>query len=178
MRVLVPADHFATAAAVRLAATNDGPFYIRMGRFPVPEFYDKGFVGGIPFANVVREGSDLTICACGIEVSMAYKAAERLAREGISAEVIDVFSVKPLAEDVICASAAKTGLVLTAEEHSVLGGMGSAVAELLSEQCPTRIGYVGMRGFGTSAPGDVLLKHHGLEEEGVYQAAKELLKQK
>ena len=171
MRVLVPADHFATAAAVRIAAENDGPFYIRMGRFPVPEVYDEGFKGGLPFANVVREGADLTICACGVEVSMALKAAEELAKRGIYAEVIDVFSVKPLAEDVICRSAAKTGLVLACEEHSVLGGMGSAVAELLSERQPTRMGFVGMRGFGTSAPGDVLLKHFGLDEAGVLEAA-------
>lgn len=177
MRVLVPADYFATVAAVRLAATNAGPFYIRMGRFPVPEIYDESFVGGVPFAKTVREGSDLTICACGIEVSMALAAADTLASQGISAEVIDVFSVKPLAEDLICASAAKTGRVLTCEEHSVFGGMGSAIAELLSERQPTKMGFLGMRGFGTSAPGGVLLKHFGLDADGVLAAANALLAQ-
>ncbi len=175
MRVLVPADYYAAAAAVRLAAKTDGPLYVRMGRFPVPEVYDETFTGGLPFASVVREGTDLTILACGLEVSMAMKAADSLAAQGISAEIIDVFSVKPLDEDVILASAAKTGRVLTCEEHSVLGGMGSAVAELLAEKLPTPMEFVGMRGFGTSAPGDVLLKHYGLDEVGVEAAAKALL---
>ncbi len=175
MRVLVPADYYAAAAAVRLAAKTDGPLYVRMGRFPVPEVYDEDFTGGLPFAGVVREGTDLTICACGLEVSMALKAADALAASGISAEVIDVFSVKPLDEDVILGSAAKTGRVLTCEEHSVLGGMGSAVAELLAEKLPTPMEFLGMHGFGTSAPGDVLLKHYGLDEVGVEAAARTLL---
>lgn len=175
MRVLVPADYHAAAAAIRLAATTPGPFYVRMGRFPVPEVYDEGFTGGLPYAKVVREGTDLTICACGLEVSMALKAAGSLATQGISAEVIDVFSVKPLAEDVIVGSAVKTGRVLTCEEHSVLGGMGSAIAELLAEEHPTPMEFLGMHGFGTSAPGDVLLKHFALDEVGVEAAAKKLL---
>ena len=102
-----------------------------MGRHKVPEVYDETFEGGIPFANVLREGTDVTIFACGVEVAQALEAADKLAEEGISAEVIDVFSIKPLDEETIIASAKKTGKVVTVEEHMVRGGMGSAVAELL-----------------------------------------------
>ena len=175
MRVLVPADYRAAKAALRLAAKTDGPVYVRMGRHKVPEVYDETFEGGLPFAGVVREGSDVTIAACGVEVAQAMAAAELLAEHGISAEVIDVFSVKPLAEDVILASVAKTGHIVTAEEHMVWGGMGSAVAELLAEKLPTPQAFVGMRGFGTSAPGDELIAHFGLDGAGIAAAAEKLL---
>ena len=175
MTVLVPADYRAAKAAVRLAATTDGPVYVRLGRHKVPEVYDETFVGGVPFAGVVREGTDVTICACGVEVAQALAAADALAEKGISAEVIDVFSVKPLAEDVILASAEKTGRVVTAEEHMVIGGMGSAVAELLAEKLPTPMRFVGMRTFGTSASGDVLLAHFGLDAAGIQREVEQFL---
>ena len=175
MTVLVPADYRAAKAAVRLAATIDGPVYVRLGRHKVPEVYDETFVGGVPFAGVVREGTDITICACGVEVAQALAAADALAEKGISAEVIDVFSVKPLAEDVILASAEKTGRVVTAEEHMVIGGMGSAVAELLAEKLPTPMRFVGMRTFGTSASGDVLLAHYGLDAAGIQREVEQFL---
>ena len=175
MTVLVPADYRAAKAAVRLAATTDGPVYVRLGRHKVPEVYDETFVGGVPFAGVVREGTDVTVCACGVEVAQALAAAEALAEKGISAEVIDVFSVKPLAEDVILASAEKTGRVVTAEEHMVIGGMGSAVAELLAEKLPTPMRFVGMRSFGTSASGDVLLAHFGLDAAGIQREVEQFL---
>ena len=175
MTVLVPADYRAAKAAVRLAATTDGPVYVRLGRHKVPEVYDETFVGGVPFAGVVREGTDVTICACGVEVAQALAAADALAEKGISAEVIDVFSVKPLAEDVILASAEKTGRVVTAEEHMVIGGMGSAVAELLAEKLPTPMRFVGMRTFGTSASGDVLLAHYGLDAAGIQREVEQFL---
>ena len=175
MRVLVPADYRAAKAAIRIAAQTDGPVYVRMGRHKVPEVYDENFVGGLPYAGVLREGTDVSILACGVEVAMAMDAAELLAQKGISAEVIDVFSVKPLAEDVILASAAKTGHVVTCEEHSVAGGMGSAVAELLSEKQPTPMRFVGMRTFGTSAPGDVLMEHFGLDGKGIAKVVEDFL---
>lgn len=137
--------------------------------------YDETFVGGLPFAGVVREGTDVTICACGVEVAHALVAAERLAERGVSCEVIDVFSVKPLDEETILASASKTGRVVTCEEHMVAGGMGSAVAELLAERCPTPMRFVGMRSFGTSAPGDVLLEHFGLDSAGIQRQVEEFL---
>lgn len=175
MRVLVPADYRSAKAAIRIAATTEGPVYVRMGRHKVPEVYDETFVGGLPFAGVVREGTDVTICACGVEVAHALEAAERLAEEGISCEVIDVFSVKPLDEQTILSSAAKTGRVVTCEEHMVAGGMGSAVAELLAEKCPTPMRFVGMRSFGTSAPGDVLLEHFGLDASGIQGVVRDFL---
>lgn len=176
MRVLVPADYWAAKAAIRIAAETYGPVYVRMGRHKVPEVYDGSFKGGLPFAGVVREGTDVSIMACGVEVAQALDAAELLAKQGISAEVIDVFSVKPLDEDVIVASAAKTGHVVTAEEHLVRCGMGSAVAELLAQKCPTPMRFVGMQGFGTSANGDVLLEHFGLDGKGIAAQVEDFLK--
>lgn len=171
MRVIVPADYWAAKAAIRLAAATDGPVYVRLGRHKVPVVYDKTFKDKLPLANVVHEGTDITLAACGVEVSKALDAAEILEEQGISAEVLDVFSVKPLDEEAILTSAAKTGHVLTCEEHSIEGGMGSAVAELLGEEVPTPLHRVGMVGFGTSAPADVLLHHFGLDGEGIAHAA-------
>ena len=175
MRVLVPADYRAAKAALRIAAENDGPFYVRMGRHKVTEVYGEDFKGGLPYAGVLREGTDVTLAACGVEVAMALDAADILAKEGISAEVVDVFSVKPLDEDVILASAAKTGHVVTCEEHNVNTGMGAAVAELLAERLPTPMRFVGMRTFGTSAPGDVLLQHFGLDGAGIAATVRDFL---
>ena len=175
MRVLVPADYNATKAALRLAAEADGPFYVRMGRHKVVDIYDDSFKGGLPFANVLREGTDVTIAACGVEVAQALAAADLLAEEKISAEVIDVFSIKPLDEEVILASAEKTRHVVTVEEHNVATGLGAAVAELLAEQLPTPMRFAGMRTFGTSAPGDVLLSHFGLDAEGIAARVREFL---
>lgn len=176
MRVLVPADYRSAKAAIRIAADTEGPVYVRLGRHKVPQVYDETFKGGLPFANVVREGTDVTICACGVTLAHALAAAGQLAQEGISAEVIDVFSVKPLDEDVILASAAKTGHVLTVEEHMVWNGMGSAVAELLSEKLPTPMRFVGLRAFGTSADGDTLLKYYGLDCKGIKAQVRDFLK--
>ena len=148
---------------------------MRLGRHKVPEVYDETFKGGLPYAGVLREGTDVTLAACGVEVAQALAAADLLAEKGISAEVIDVFSVSPLDEDVICSSAAKTGHVVTCEEHMVTGGMGSAVAELLAQKNPTPMRFVGMRSFGTSAPGDVLLEHFGLDGKGIAAAVEGFL---
>ena len=154
MRVLVPADYRAAKAAIRIAAETDGPVYVRMGRHKVPEVYDETFEGGLPYAGVLREGTDVTIAACGVEVAQANAAADLLAEKGISA---------------------KTGHIVTCEEHMVYGGMGSAVAELLAEKCPTPQAFVGMRGFGTSAPGDELIAHFGLDAAGIVTAVEGLL---
>lgn len=175
MRVMVPADYWSAKAAIRIAAETDGPVYVRLGRHKVPEVYDETFKGGLPYAGVLREGTDVTFAACGVEVAQALAAADLLAEKGISAEVIDVFSVSPLDEDVICSSAAKTGHVVTCEEHMVTGGMGSAVAELLAQKNPTPMRFVGMRSFGTSAPGDVLLEHFGLDGRGIAATVEDFL---
>lgn len=175
MRVLVPADYAAACAAIRLAATTPGPFYIRLGRAVVPEIYGDDFACDLAFANVVREGADVSLMACGVEVAEALKAADLLAQDGISAEVVDVMSVKPLDEETILASAAKTGRVVTVEEHSVYGGMGSAVAELLGEKHPVPVTRIGMTTFGTSGEPDELLAHFGLDASGIARRVREAL---
>lgn len=176
MRVLVPADYHAAKAAIRAAATNPGPFYVRLGRVGVPDVYGEDFVFEVGRAHVLREGHDVTIAACGIEVGEALKAAELLAAEGISAEVIDVASVKPLDVDTIVASVAKTGRIVTCEEHSALGGMGSAVSEVLSEACPVPTRRVAVADvFGTSGEPAELMEHFGLTAAHIAEAARELV---
>lgn len=175
MRVMVPADFYSAKAALRLAYETPGPVYVRLGRHKIPEVYDENFTGKLPFANVLREGTDVSLFACGVEVAQALDAAEKLAAKGISAEVVDVFSIQPLDEETLIASAAKTGKVVTCEEHSVHGGMGSAVAELLAEKNPVPMRFVGMRTFGTSAPGDVLLKHFELDGDGIAKVVEDFL---
>lgn len=175
MRVLVPADYASAVAAIRLAAATPGPFYVRLGREPLPEVYDEGFTCDVAFANVLREGSDISIMACGVEVAQALVAADVLAAEGISAEVVDVMSVKPLDEETIIASATKTGRVLTAEEHSIYGGMGSAVAELLGEKHPVPVTRLGMTTFGQSGDAAELLAYYGLDAAGLAARVREVL---
>ena len=175
MRVLVPADYASAAAAIRLAAVTPGPFYVRLGREPLPEVYDEGFTCDVAFANVLREGSDISIMACGVEVAQALAAADALAAEGISAEVVDVMSVKPLDEETIIASAAKTGRVLTVEELSIYGGMGSAVAELLGEKHPVPVTRLGMTTFGQSGDAAELLAYYGLDAAGIAARVREVL---
>lgn len=175
MRVLVPADYASAVAAIRLAAATPGPFYVRLGREPLPEVYDEGFTCDVAFANVLREGSDISIMACGVEVAQALAAADALAAEGISAEVVDVMSVKPLDEETIIASAAKTGCVLTVEEHSIYGGMGSAVAELLGEKHPVPVTRLGLTTFGQSGDAAELLAYYGLDAAGIAARVREVL---
>ena len=176
MRVLVPADYASACAAIRMAATTSGPFYVRMGREPLPAVYDDDFaIESVPFARVLREGSDISIMACGVEVAQALAAAETLASEGIDAEVVDVMSVAPLAEDVLVASAAKCGRVLTVEEHSVYGGMGSAVAELLAERQPVPVTRMGMTTFGQSGTAAELLAYYGLDAPAIARRVHEVL---
>ena len=175
MRVLVPADYAAACAAIRLAAATPGPFYVRLGRAVVPEVYDEGFTCELAFAKLLREGADVAIMACGVEVAEALKAADLLAQDGISAEVVDVMSVKPLDEKTIVASAVKCGRVVTVEEHSVYGGMGSAVAELLSEKHPVPVTRIGMTTFGTSGEPDELLAYFGLDAAGIARRVRETL---
>lgn len=175
MRVLVPADYASAVAAIRLAAATPGPFYVRLGREPLPEVYDEGFTCDVAFANVLREGSDISIMACGVEVAQALAAADALAAEGISAEVVDVMSVKPLDEETIIASAAKTGRVLTVGEHSIYGGMGSAVAELLGEKHPVPVTRLGLTTFGQSGDAAELLAYYGLDAAGIAARVREVL---
>ncbi|MDZ4169854.1 MAG: transketolase family protein [Coriobacteriia bacterium] len=176
MRVLVPADFTAAKAALRAAASTPGPFYIRLGRTSFADVYSEGFEFEIGRAYVLREGADVTLAACGIMVAEALKAADTLAAAGVSAEVIDVATVKPLDVDTLAASVAKTGRIVTCEEHSVLGGMGSAVSEVLSEVCPVPTRRIGVADvFGTSGEPAELMEHFGLTADHIAEAAAELV---
>ena len=176
MRVLVPADYESARAAIRLSAASEGPVYVRMGRAKVPQVYEPGFEMVLGGSRVLREGTDVTLIACGIEVDQALKAAEKLAEQGVSAEVIDAYSVKPLDEKTVLASAAKTGRVVTCEEHSINGGLGSIVASVLARNNPCPMRMIGTQDvFGTSGELAELLVKYGCDDNAIVAAAKELL---
>ena len=175
MRVLVPADYAAARAALRLAAATPGPVYVRMGRAAVPCVYDDEVELEIGRAYVLREGSDVTIVANGVEIREALAAADALAEEGISAEVIDAFSVKPLDGATILESVAKTRCVVTAEEHSVVGGLGSAVCELLAGADPVCVECVAVRDrFGKSGEFEELLGYFNIDSTAIVEAVKKV----
>ena len=173
MRVVVPADYAAARAAIKLAAKTPGPVYVRMGRAAVPCVYDDDVELELGRAYVLREGSDVTVVACGVEIREALAAADMLAEEGVSIEVIDAFSVKPLDEDTITASVAKTGCCVVAEEHSVHGGLGSAVAECLARKNPAPCEFVGVEDrFGKSGEFEELLGYFNLDAAAIVEAVK------
>lgn len=177
MTVVVPSDDVEARAVVRAAYEFDGPVYMRFARLasPVindPDTYKFEMGKGI----VMREGTDVTIVACGLMVSEALDAAEALASEGISAEVINMHTVKPIDADLIVKSATKTGHVVTAEEHSVIGGLGSAVADVLCEQAPTPLVKIGVQDvFGESGPGAELLHVYGLDAAHIAETVRAAL---
>lgn len=176
MHVLVPADVRAAAGALRAAARTPGPFYVRLGRAAVAEVYDDSHEFEVGRAYVLREGTDVTLAACGVMVAEALRAADELSVIGISAEVIDVSTIKPLDTETIVSSVRKTGAAVTCEEHSIIGGLGSAVAELLGEVHPVPLVRVGVRDtFGTSGDPDELMEHFGLTSAYVTRAARQLL---
>jgi transketolase len=176
MRVLVPADYEAACAAVRLAAAENGPVYVRMGRAKVPQVYEPGFQMELGGSRVLREGSHVTVVACGLMVNEALKAACQLAEQGIEAEVIDAYSVKPLDEATIVASARKTGAVVTCEEHSVIGGLGSRVACALAAQAPTPQAFVGVQDrFGTSGEFGEIAAAYDCDAAAIVRAASRLV---
>jgi transketolase len=174
---MCPSDDVEARAAVRAAIEHNGPVYIRFGRAAVPVINDKpDYHFEIGKGTVVRPGTDVTIVATGICVDSALGAAEKLAADGISAEVINICTIKPLDDELIVASAKKTGKVVTVEEHSVIGGLGSAVCDCLSEKCPTQVKKIGMNDvFGESGPAAELVKKYGLDAEGVYKSVKEFM---
>lgn len=176
MTVIVPADGIETALAVRAAAEFKGPVYVRLGRNKVPTIFAKDYKFEIGKGVQLRAGSDLTFIGTGLMTAQALLAADILQAEGVSARVIHIATVKPLDEELILAAARETGAVVTAEEHSVIGGLGGAVAELLSEKCPVRLKRVGINDrFGLSGKGEELLKYFGLMPENLVDAAKKLL---
>ena len=179
MRVLVPSDYATAAAAIRLAAQTPGPVYIRMGRESVPCVYADDTELTLGGSFVLREGADATVVACGLEVREALIAVEQLAERGISVELIDAYSVKPLDVETIAASARKTGCVVAAEEHSIYGGLGSAVAEALAGVCPVPIEFVGMNDrFGKSGKYAELSAHFKMDAAAIADAVKRVIDRK
>ena len=178
MTVIVPSDDVEAKAAVRAAIEMEGPVYCRFGRAAVPVINDKpDYKFEIGKGVLLREGTDVTIVASGITVASSLEAAEKLAAEGISAEVINIHTIKPLDEEIILTSAKKTGKVVTAEEHSVIGGLGSAVCDVLCEKMPTPVLKIGMYDkFGESGPANALVAKYGLDAEGIYSKVKDFVK--
>lgn len=178
MTVIVPSDDVEAKAAVRAAIQHEGPVYLRFGRAAVPVINDRpDYQFEIGKGVLLKEGKDVTIIASGITVSSALEAAEMLAADGISAEVINIHTIKPLDEELVLASAKKTGKVVTAEEHTVIGGLGSAVCDCLSEKCPTPVLRIGMQDtFGESGPANALVEKYGLDGKGIYEKTKAFVK--
>ncbi|MBQ7324252.1 MAG: transketolase family protein [Clostridia bacterium] len=180
MVVLNPGDDVEAKAALRAAAEHKGPVYMRFGRAPVPVLFDANtFKFEIGKGQILAEGSDVTIVATGIMLEAALNAKQLLANEGISAEVIDICTIKPIDRDLLLASAAKTGAVVTAEEHNIIGGLGSAVAEVLCEGLPVPMRRVGVEDqFGRSGKVPALLEFYGLTAENIACKAKEAIAMK
>lgn len=179
LAVIVPADGLETAKVVFAAAKYNGPMYVRLGRSEVPICLPDDYEFELGKAVMLREGTDVSLFACGIMVAAALEAAETLKADGISAEVINVSSIKPLDVEAIVASARKTRAAVSAEEHSIIGGLGSAVAEVLGENCPVPLKRVGMNDcFGESGKPAQLLEKYGMTAADIVAAAKEAIGRK
>ncbi|MBO8464254.1 MAG: transketolase family protein [Firmicutes bacterium] len=178
MVVLNPSDDVEAKAAVEAAYLHDGPVYLRFGRLAAPVINTNAdYKFEIGKGIVLREGKDLTIVATGLMVAEAVEAAEMLAKDGIEAKVLNIHTIKPLDEELIISSAKETGKVVTVEEHSVIGGLGSAVCDVLSEKAPTPVKKIGIYDqFGESGPALKLLEKYGLTSDGIYTQIKEFLK--
>ena len=174
MVVINPADDIEAKAAVKAAYEYEGPVYMRFGRLAVPVINDnEDYKFEIGKGIVLREGKDVTIIATGLEVAETLVAAEMLAADGIDAKVINIHTIKPLDEELVIAAAKETGKVVTVEEHSVIGGLGSAVADVLAEKAPTKMLKIGVNDtFGESGPAVALIKKYGLDAESIYDKVK------
>ena len=176
--VINPSDDVEAKAAVRAAVEYKGPVYLRFGRLAVPVINDKpDYKFELGKGVVLREGKDVTLIATGLEVSETLDAAEKLAADGIDAKVINIHTIKPLDEDLVVKAAKETGKVVTIEEHSVIGGLGSAVCDCLCEKAPTKVLKIGINDvYGESGPAVELIKKYGLDSEGIYAKVKEFMK--
>ena len=178
MVVMCPSDDVEARAAVKAAYEYVGPVYMRFGRLAVPVINDKpDYKFEIGKGVTLRKGKDVTIIATGLPVSNCLEAAEKLAAEGIDAKVINIHTIKPLDEELVVAAAKETGKVVTVEEHSVIGGLGSAVCDVLCEEAPTKVLKIGINDvFGESGPALELIKKYGLDAEGIYKKVKAFVK--
>ena len=177
MVVMVPSDDVEAEAMVRAAYAHKGPVYMRFSRLATPVFNNpETYKFEIGKAITMREGKDVAIIAAGLPVASAMEAAEKLAAEGIEARVIDMHTIKPLDEEAVLRAAKEIGKIVTVEEHSIIGGLGSAVAEVIAEQCPAKLKRVGIYDrYTESGPAEALIHHYGLDGEGVYNAVKAFL---
>ena len=177
MTIINPSDDVEARAAVKAAYEMEGPVYLRFGRLAVPVINDRDdYKFEIGKGVVLKEGTDLTLIATGLEVAESLVAAEKLEAEGISVEVINMHTIKPLDVDLVVRSAAKTGKVVTVEEHSIIGGLGSAVAEVLAEKQPAKLLRIGVEDrFGESGPALKLLEKYELDAAGIYKKVKAFL---
>ena len=177
MVVMVPSDDVEAEAMVRAAYAHKEPVYMRFSRLATPVFNNpETYKFEIGKAITMREGKDVAIIAAGLPVASTMEAAEKLAAEGIEARVIDMHTIKPLDEAAVLRAAKEIGKIVTVEEHSVIGGLGSAVAEVLAEQCPAKLKRVGVYDrYTESGPAEALIHHYGLDGEGVYSAVKAFL---
>ena len=180
MTVINPADDTEARAAVEAAILHDGPVYIRFGRLAVPIFNDPAtYKFEIGKGVQLRDGSDVTIIATGLMVDEAIKAAEELKNDGISARVINIHTIKPLDKELVIKAAKETGLIVTAEEHSIIGGLGAAVCEAVCEECPVKVVRIGVNDvFGHSGPAADLLKEFGLSSENIVATVKKAVAEK
>ena len=180
MVVINPADDIETEAAIKAVAEMEGPCYVRLGRMAVSRVNDEtnyNFVIGKGIT--LAEGNDVAIIGTGIMVEAALEAKEELAKEGINARVINIHTIKPIDEELIIKAAKETGVIVTAEEHSIIGGLGSAVAEVVSEKCPVPVLRVGVKDtFGESGKPNELLEKYGLTSNNIVNKVKEVIKLK
>lgn len=180
MTIINPADDIEARAAVLAAAEYEGPVYMRFGRLAIPRIFDEDYKFEWGKAVVLNEGTDVTICATGLMVNEAIEAKQILAEQGISAEIINIHTIKPLDTETVLASAAKTGAIVTAEEHSIIGGLGSAVAEAVCEGGkPVPVVRLGVNDvFGKSGPAVELLHIYGLDAQNIVEKAKQAISMK
>ena len=175
MKVIVPADAPSTKGSIKAIADIPGPFYVRLTRAATPVVYEEGFEYSFGKANVLMDGGDVALVACGIMVPEALKDAQSMKAKGVSAAVVDLHTIKPIDADTVSKVAKQCGRVVTAEEHNVIGGLGSAVADVLGERCPTPMKRVGvMDTFGESGDASELLRKYGLTSADIEQAATSL----
>lgn len=177
MVVINPSDDIEAKAATRAAYEHDGPVYLRFGRLAVPVFNDRpDYKFELGKGVVLREGKDVAIIATGLPVYNCLEAAEKLAADGIDAKVINIHTIKPIDEELIAAAALETGKVVTVEEHSVIGGLGSAVCDVLCEKAPTKVMKIGINDvFGESGPALELIKKYGLDADSIYEKVKQFV---
>lgn len=176
MTVINPSDGVSAGKLIRQAVAFNGPCYVRLGRAAVPVFYGEDSEITLGKGNLIRDGRDVTVIATGIMVSEAAAAAEKLAEDGIDVRVIDMHTIKPLDEEIIIKAAEETGAIVTAEEHSVIGGLGSAVAEVVVRNHPVKMSMVGQKDtYGESGKPDELKKKYGMTSDDIIKAVKELI---